>query len=214
MKNLIFAGALIIGISGALAQPAQASAVRLLQAMPACKDFAEVKRVNEADKLADGAMSQSESALVNIKTFDQTCGQTAADSSYNSEAQINKMMSESKIATKTAVTAMNTLEAAIKQVKPVANSLAAVGTRKDCVKEASALPEKLAAEQAKLKSAMKNLESCVNRPSVSTVTGMSTSTVTSTSSGISGKNPADHSDTPSSCMPGDGDCADRNPFAQ
>lgn len=210
MKNLIVLSALTFSISQIVCPAAQAGAQRLLQAMPACKDFGSVKNVNNADRQANMAMSQADAALHSIKTFDNTCAATASGSTYNSDEQIAKITSDSKAATKTAASAVNALDAAIKAVTPIGNSLGAVGAGKDCVKEAKSLPAKLATKQKEVEKAMRNVESCVNR--TSTVTTNSVSTVTSVGSGISGANPADHSHEESSCMPGDEGCVDRDPF--
>jgi hypothetical protein len=178
MKNLILLSALAFGLSQTFGLPAHASAERLLHAIPACKEFQSVKKVNEADKAADEAMDKASLALGNIKSFDGTCSSMAGDSSYNSSAKINELNSNSLTATKSAASAVTTLDAAIKTVTPVANSLGAIGAPKSCVNEAKALPGKLAMKKREVEAAMKKVESCVNRASTGAESSISTKAAT------------------------------------
>jgi hypothetical protein len=188
-----------------------------LNLIPACQPFSSLKKVSEADYNAKMAMNKGDAALGNIKTFDGTCSSTATDSSYNSDTQINKLVADSKMATQTAVSAVNALAAAIKFVTPVGNSLAAISAPKDCVNEAKALPAKLSTQKKNVEGAMKKLQSCVSRNSVSTSTHVSTGT----DSGISGFKPdcklvgnpqpgKNCQEAESSCPPDEPNCEDRS----
>lgn len=206
MKNQIFLGALTLALSQVFTISANAGAVRLLRQIPACKGFEAVKKVNEADQMADSAMTDAKAAIKDIEALDSTCTKIAAASSYNSDTEIKKLTSESKIAARNSMSAVKSLDLAAKKAEPIMDSLGAIGAREKCVKEAKELPSRLLASKKEVEVAMKKVESCVNRAAMPSPPKKALPPCGPFNPGTPG---VDCYDPGTSCMPGEKGCVDR-----